>query len=209
MYLGRHILGDLIPVPVWSRTIPAQTPTEPVEAPYVRVHDDSGFLESFRLPAMDLAQETGLFQHLVSLNYTYATGYFNIIVTTKLRTGPIGTASNASPIVITDTAHGLATGDAINVSNVQGNTAANGNWVVTYVAGNKFSLDGSVGNSAYTAGGVWNSILHEHHHFQIVAGGDADGRGIELHFFDAAPRPFVLMQTDAGKILKLRNPRVS
>ena len=64
-------------------------------------------------------------------------------------------ASNASPIVISSTAHGLSTGDAISVSGVAGNTAANGVFTVTKVDDNSFSLNGTTGNAAYTSGGTW------------------------------------------------------
>jgi hypothetical protein len=64
-------------------------------------------------------------------------------------------ASNASPIVISSTAHGLSTGDSISVSGVAGNTAANGVFTVTKVDDNSFSLNGTTGNAAYTSGGTW------------------------------------------------------
>lgn len=66
----------------------------------------------------------------------------------------INAASNASPIVIgTTAAHGLTTGDRVPIAQVQGNTAANGTWIVTVLTGTTFSLDGSTGNGAYTTGG--------------------------------------------------------
>lgn len=71
----------------------------------------------------------------------------------------ITAASNASPIVLTSTAHGLVTGDAVTVASVGGNTAANGNFVVTKVTDDTFSLDGSVGNGAYTSGGTAVRLL--------------------------------------------------
>ena len=64
-------------------------------------------------------------------------------------------ASNVAPIVITSTAHGLSTGDAISVSGVAGNTAANGVFTITKVDDNSFSLNGATGNAAYTSGGTW------------------------------------------------------
>lgn len=87
--------------------------------------------------------------------------------------GPTGTvtgATNATPIVITSTNHGLNTGDSVVMSNVGGNTAANSvpvttaggsavapipSWVVTKINANSFSLNSSVGNGAYTSGGTW------------------------------------------------------
>jgi len=71
------------------------------------------------------------------------------------KNGSITGATNATPIVITSTAHGLATGDYVDVSSVGGNTAANGFWPITVVDANSFSLNGSVGNGAYTSGGTF------------------------------------------------------
>jgi len=59
-------------------------------------------------------------------------------------------ATNASPIVITtNQAHGLVTGDHVTISEVTGNTAANGTWRVTVIDSTHFSLDGSVGNGTW------------------------------------------------------------
>jgi hypothetical protein len=66
----------------------------------------------------------------------------------------ISGATNATPIVITATAHGLLTGDKALVAAVGGNTAANGLFSVTRVDANTLSLNGSVGNGSYTSGGT-------------------------------------------------------
>lgn len=68
-------------------------------------------------------------------------------------------ATNATPIVLTVTSHGLVTGDRVTVASVGGNTAANGNWTVTKVTDNTFSLDDSAGNGAYTSGGSVTRFL--------------------------------------------------
>ncbi len=70
-------------------------------------------------------------------------------------TGSITGATNASPIVASSSGHGLSTGDRVTISGVTGNTAANGTFVVTVLSSDTFSLDGSVGNGAYGAGGTW------------------------------------------------------
>lgn len=75
---------------------------------------------------------------------------------TKMDTGSITGATNATPIVITSTTHGLETGNRVTISGVLGNTAANGTWTITKVNANSFSLDTSVGNGAYTSGGTWH-----------------------------------------------------
>jgi hypothetical protein len=64
---------------------------------------------------------------------------------------PITAATNATPIQITATAHGLITGEDAFISDVQGNTAANGFWTVTVIDANNITLNGSTGNGAYTA----------------------------------------------------------
>lgn len=74
------------------------------------------------------------------------------------RTGAITAASNATPIVITSNAHGLANGDTVSISGVLGNTAANGNFAIANVTANTFELVGSAGNGAYTSGGTWTAL---------------------------------------------------
>ena len=65
-------------------------------------------------------------------------------------------ATNATPIVLSlDGPHGLKDGDRIRVEGVGGNTAANGaDWFVTVVNKVSIILQGSVGNGAYTSGGI-------------------------------------------------------
>jgi hypothetical protein len=64
-------------------------------------------------------------------------------------------ATNASPIVIsTASAHGLLDGDAVIISGVLGNGAANGGYLVTVTGGSSFSLNGSTGTGTYTGGGI-------------------------------------------------------
>ncbi|MAE66420.1 MAG: hypothetical protein CMJ18_19295, partial [Phycisphaeraceae bacterium] len=74
--------------------------------------------------------------------------------------GPIAItgATNASPIVITSNNHGLLSGNQARISGVGGNTAANGDFFVTVVNNNTFSLDGSTGNGNFTSGGTWRAI---------------------------------------------------
>lgn len=81
----------------------------------------------------------------------------------KVLTGGFGTigspltvtgATNASPIVLTVTAHGLTSGSTVTVTGVGGNTAANGGWAIIVVDANHFKLNHSVGSGAYTSGGT-------------------------------------------------------
>jgi hypothetical protein len=65
---------------------------------------------------------------------------------------PVTAASADSPIVITST-NTLVNGDTVLITGVEGNTAANGVWVVTNVsAGTTFSLNGSTANGTYVMG---------------------------------------------------------
>lgn len=66
----------------------------------------------------------------------------------------ITAATNATPIQITATSHGFRSGQKVVIAGVGGNTAANGTWTVTQIDSNTFTLNGSVGNGAYTSGGV-------------------------------------------------------
>jgi hypothetical protein len=77
---------------------------------------------------------------------------------TLAESGTVTGATNASPIVITATAHGLPTGAYVKVASVGGNTAANGSFFITSTGANTFSLTGSTGNGAYTSGGTWKTL---------------------------------------------------
>lgn len=71
---------------------------------------------------------------------------------------PITNATNATPIVITRVAHELAEGDLVTISEVLGNTAANGTWRIENVTADTFELIDSVGNGAYTGGGAFTLL---------------------------------------------------
>src|SRR5262245_7508780 len=71
--------------------------------------------------------------------------------------GPVTAASNGAPIIITAANHGLRTGAIVSITGVEGNTAANGIFVVTVLNANQFRLDGSTGNGLYTGGGTWQT----------------------------------------------------
>jgi len=80
--------------------------------------------------------------------------------TTDVVIATVTDATNATPIVVTVSAdHGYATGDRVNIASVGGNTAANAWWIITVTDTDEFSLDGSVGNGAYTSGGVVNPVI--------------------------------------------------
>src|SRR5262249_41677648 len=60
-------------------------------------------------------------------------------------------ATNATPISITCVGHGFSTGDLVVISNVGGNTNANGEYAITVVNSNTFTLNGTSGNGTYTS----------------------------------------------------------
>jgi hypothetical protein len=61
-------------------------------------------------------------------------------------------ASNTSPIVLTfSTPLFLATGQIVTVSNVQGNTNANGTWAIEYIDPYQVALAGTVGNGTFVS----------------------------------------------------------
>lgn len=68
-------------------------------------------------------------------------------------------ATNATPIVVTSTAHGFTNGDIVLIGKVAGNLAANGVWKIANVAANTMELTDPVsgvnvvGSAAYTSGG--------------------------------------------------------
>src|SRR5574344_1813676 len=69
------------------------------------------------------------------------------------KTYTVSNATNATPIVITAVAHPFITGDKVQISDVGGNTAANGTFTITKIGTDTFSLDDSVGNGAFTTNG--------------------------------------------------------
>ncbi len=71
----------------------------------------------------------------------------------------IGSSTHTSPIqVTTSTAHGLASGDWVQVIEHQTNTALNGTWAVTVTGTNTFLAATSVGNGAGGASGTVQSM---------------------------------------------------
>lgn len=80
--------------------------------------------------------------------------------------------SNTTPIVMTATNHGFQTGDRVKIGDkpadssgpadpIVGNRAAIGNWNITVIDANSFSLDGSSGNGVYDHGGRWGLFVRE------------------------------------------------
>ncbi len=76
--------------------------------------------------------------------------FVNIDMQATIPSGTITGASNAGPIVVTSANHGLTTGQRVRISNVRGNTAANGVHKITVLTANTFSLDGTTGMAVTT-----------------------------------------------------------
>lgn len=77
------------------------------------------------------------------------------IAFTEFGTGDVTDATNATPIVITSPNHTLRPGRPVYLTGVGGNAAANGFFTVASVTSTTFTLQGSVGDGAYTSGGTW------------------------------------------------------
>ena len=104
----------------------------------------------------------------VNVSATYAAAVRGAVPASKALSGAswwapsstaktISGATKANPIVITATAHGLATGDFVWIASVGGMTALNNKpYTITKIDANKFSLNGVSGTSyaAYTSGGT-------------------------------------------------------
>lgn len=78
---------------------------------------------------------------------------------TPFGTFTITAATNAAPIVCSFTNHGYSTGDVIQISGANGNTAANGIWKITVTSSSQFSLDDSSGNGTWSSGGAISPIF--------------------------------------------------
>lgn len=111
-----------------------------------------------------ISNSTGLANTFYIDDFEFQTPTFPNIVQSSLTafpvvqqgfSGNITGATNAAPIVITSTAHGLTTGTVVTIASVGGNTAANGTWPITVLTANTFSLNNSTGNASYTSGGTW------------------------------------------------------
>jgi hypothetical protein len=66
---------------------------------------------------------------------------------------PIVSSTNAAPIKVTATAHGYRTGDSVEIEGHATNTAANGQFQITKVDANNYTLNGSTGNGVGGATG--------------------------------------------------------
>lgn len=101
-----------------------------------------------------------------------------ILATPKTITG----ATNATPVVITSVGHGLKSGDGVEQSNVGGNTAANGDFFVTRLTADTYSLQdldhvNVAGGGAYTSGGTVDSLIPGDAYMERIVSNTQLGRG--------------------------------
>ncbi len=108
-------------------------------------------------------------------------------------------ASNASPISITDVAHGYITGQTVSISGVGGNTAANGIWVITKTGANTFTLNGTTGNGAYTSGGTASLAFSGNQQTPMALVGGSPGAGQ----YTQSGSTFNFSPSDAGKVMTI------
>jgi hypothetical protein len=66
----------------------------------------------------------------------------------------IASSTNATPIVVTATAHGFSNGDIVVIGGHATNTAANGVWAITGVAANTFNLTDPVSGANAVGNGI-------------------------------------------------------
>lgn len=73
-------------------------------------------------------------------------------------------------------------------------------------------------DSLFPAGEYFAQYVYEHGSvvrsapldtFEVVAGGDATGRGISMTFFKPPANDYIVLQTDTGTLRRFRNPEVS
>lgn len=105
-------------------------------------------------------------------------------------------ATNATPIVITSTGHGLLSGDGVIQSSVGGNTAANGDFYITRINANTYSLQtlahvNVAGNGAYTSGGSVTAVIPGNIIMERIVSNTALGRGAARGTFALVPGDIV------------------
>lgn len=124
----------------------------------------SSKVDNFLKPNQSLGGNDGYYFHINSYDWLKATAPIGVPTTlagvaiergiTSIAT--VSAATNATPIVLTTSAHGITVGAQvmITVIGVLGNVAANGTFPAVATTGTSFSLIGSEGSGAYTSGGT-------------------------------------------------------
>lgn len=94
---------------------------------------------------------TALDEALRAHPWNFATMRKRQTITYASLSGGSAVTDSSGLIQITHTSHGLATGDRCYIKDVEGVTAANGQWYITRVDADNFTLDDSVFAGTYTA----------------------------------------------------------
>ncbi len=159
---GRLTLTSGTAVTVTDVTAAGTLYFTPYGGDYIGLYSGSAWeLKTFSELSISLS---GLLPHSIHDVYAYnnsGTPTLELTAWTAGATGTITGATNATPIVITSTAHGLTTADIVTISGVGGNTAANGTFRITNTGADTFSLQSMAaqanvaGSGAYTSGGTW------------------------------------------------------
>lgn len=114
----------------------------------------------------------------------------------------ISSSTNATPIVVTVTAHGYTTGNQVEIKSHTVNTNANGTWIITKIDANSFSLNGSTGNGVGGATGTATKLGQNvgndtqiprgyYLKFEVGAGEALDINGLHLKIeFQSNKKPF-------------------
>jgi len=104
---------------------------------------------------------SGTWQPIVTGVYTANTGSWTPAITAVSNTSPIVITTGA-PHNIPSTSPPTSAKFTVRVTDVQGNSAANGVWTVTRTGSNTFSLDGSTGDGAFVSNKLqwWEPIYY-------------------------------------------------
>lgn len=115
--------------------------------------DNSASKASFSINAAD-----NVFGAFLSSDNTKSGTSGKLFGAGEFASGVITGATQANPVSITSTAHGLTTGQTVRITGVGGMTEINNrNFTITNTGANTFTLDGEdgTGHTAYTSGGLW------------------------------------------------------
>jgi len=85
---------------------------------------------------------------------TFSAALLDLSTATDVGVKAIASSTNATPIVVTATAHGFANGDLVFIDGHATNTAANGFWKIANQAANTFELTNPVSGANAVGNGV-------------------------------------------------------
>lgn len=148
--------------PVPDSTSGAKVWAVPYKGNRISLYDGYRWKEAKVTTAPDLTAPASYFRLFDIYGYLDSNGLLALeAVSWNQNTGSITGATNATPIVITATGHGLFAGDVVGIRSIVGNTAPNDQlWQVESATLTTFTLASSAGNGAYTSGGTWYSALN-------------------------------------------------